>query len=89
MFAGIQMWLRSCILCLQNKEDHHHKAPLLPIVISGPRKITAADCMAPLSVTTLGYRYIVVIGHLFAKYIEFVALPSIEASIIARVFLDN
>ena len=83
------MWLHSCILCSQKKRDHHHKAPLLSIAISGPWEITAADCMAPLSVTTLGYRYIVVIGHLFAKCIEVVALPSIEASIIAQVFLDN
>ena len=38
--------------------------------------------------TALCNRYIVVIEDLFTIYIEAVALPSIEASIIAQVFLD-
>ena len=37
----------------------------------------------------LANRYIVVIGDLFTKYIEPIALSSIETNIIAQVCLDN
>ena len=45
--------------------------------------------MGPLPATNLGNRYILIIGDLFAKYIETAALPSIETTIITQVFLDK
>ena len=50
MFANIKRWVRSCISCSQKKQDHHHhhhhhrhKAPFLPIPISGPSETVTAD----------------------------------------------
>ena len=61
MFADIQRWVRSCILCSQKKQDHHHhKDLLLPIPILGPWEPVSAYCMGPLPVITLDNRYVVV-----------------------------
>ena len=79
MFVGIQ----------KKRDYHYHKVLLLPIPISGLWQPVTAYCMGPLHVTTLGNRYIVVIGDLFTKLFESVAFSSIEANIIVQVFLDN
>ena len=68
---------------------HHLKPPLLPIAVSGPWEVIAADCTGPLPATILGNRYLLIIGDLFTKYIETAALPSIETTIIIQVFLDK
>ena len=79
MFAGIK----------KKRDYHYHKVLLLPVTISRLWQPVAAYCMGPLPVTTLGNRYIVVIGDLFTKFFEFVAFSAIEANIITQVFLDN
>ena len=90
MFADLQRWNKSCVSWAQKKRDvHHSKQPLLPIAVSGPWEVIAADCMGPLPATSLGNRYILIIGDLFTKYIETAALPSIETAIITQVFLDK
>ena len=94
MFADLQCWIKSCVSCAQKKRDvHHSKSSLLPIPVSGPWEVIAADCMDPLPqgqiVTNLGNRYILFVGHLFTKYIKTAALPSIETAIITQVFLDK
>lgn len=75
---------------LSKERDHlHYKALLRPIPILEPWESVAAYCMRPLLVTTLGNRYIAVTGYLFTKFLESVALLSIEANIITQIFLDN
>ena len=90
MFADLQQWIKSCVSCAQKKWDvHHSKPPFLPIAVSGPWEVIAADCMGPLPVMSFGKRYILILRDLFTKYIETVALPSIETAIITQVFLDK
>ena len=90
MFADLRRWVKSCFSCAQNKRDVHHlKPPLLPMALSGPWAVIAADCMGPLPATNLRNRYILIIGDVFTKYIETTALPSIETTIITQVFLDK
>ena len=79
MFVGIQ----------KKRDYHYHKVLLLPIPISGLWQPVTEYCMRPLPVTTLGNRYIVVIGDLFTKFFESVAFSSVEANFIVKVFLDN
>ena len=76
-------------LCPKKRDAHHSKPPLLPIAVSGPWEVIAADCMGPLAATNLGNRYILNIGDLFTKYIKTADLPSIEITIITQVFLDK
>ena len=85
MFADIQRWVCSCILCSQKKQDHHHHKDLL----LGPWDRASAYWMGSLPVITLDNRYIIVIEDLITKFLEAVALPSIEANIITQVFWDN
>ena len=55
MFAYLQRCIKSCVSCAQKKRDaHHSKPPLLPITVSGPWEVIAADFMGPLPVTNLG-----------------------------------
>ena len=83
MFADLQRWIKSCVSRVQKKRDvHHSKPPLLPIAVSGPWEVIAADCMGLLPATSLGNRYILIIGDLFTKYIETAALHSIETTMI-------
>ena len=90
MFADLQRWIKSCISCAQKKRDaHHSKPPLLPIAVSGPWEVITADRMGPLPATSLGNRYILIIGDLFTQSIETAALPSIETPMISQVFLDK
>ena len=66
MFADLQHWIKSCVSCAQKKRDvHHSKSPLLPVAVSGPWEVIAADCMCSLPVTNLGDRYILIVGDLF------------------------
>ena len=45
--------------------------------------------MGPLPATSLGNRYILIIGDLFTKYIETAAFPSIETPMVTQAFLDK
>ena len=76
-------------LCPKKRDVHHSKPPLLPIAVSGPWEVIAADCMGPLAAANLGNRYILIIGDLFTKSIKTADLPSIEITIITQVFLDK
>ena len=90
MFAGFRRWVKSCVSWAKNKRDVHHlKPPLLPIAVSGPWEVIAADCMGPRPATNLRNRYILIIGDLFTKYIETTALLSKETTIITQMFLDK
>ena len=90
MFADLQWGIKSCVTCSQKKKDvHHSKPPLLPIVVSGPWEVIAADCTGPLPAANLGNRYILIIGDLFTKYIETAALLSIETTINTQLFLHK
>ena len=90
MFADLHRWIESCVSCAQKKRDVHHSKPLLlPIAVSSPWEVIAADCMGSLSATNLGNRYILIISNLFTKYIKTAVLPSIETTIITQVFLDK
>ena len=90
MFADLQRWIKSCVFCAQKKRGvHQSKPPLLPIAVSGPWEVIAADCMGPLPATSLGNQCILIIRDLFTKYLETAALPLIETSLITQIFLDK
>ena len=55
IFADLQRWIKFYVSCARKKRDvHHSKPPLLPIAVSGPWEVIAADCMGPLPATNLG-----------------------------------
>ena len=52
MFADLQQWIKACVSCTQKKRDVHlSKPPVLPIAVSSPWEVTAADYMGPLPAT--------------------------------------
>ena len=89
-FPDLQQWIKSCVFCAQKKRDvHHSKPPLLPIAISGPWEVIAADCKGPLPARSLRSWHILIIVDLFTKCIETAALLSIETAIITQVFSNK
>ena len=90
MFKDIEHWCRTCIDCAMRKRPrNHHKAPLLPIPVQGPFDRLAMDILGPLPTTHDGNRYILVFSDYYTRWPEAYALPSIEASRIAQLLVDE
>ena len=90
MFKDIEHWCRTCIDCAMRKRPrHHHRAPLLPIPVEGPFDRLAMDILGPLPVTHDGNRYILVFSDYYTRWPEAYALPSIEATRIAQLLIDE
>lgn len=77
-------FVTSCISCQVTKVDHRPpKAPLIPISESyTPMKFITMDIQY-IPGDDKGYKYILLIGDLFSKYIETVALKYQLSSTIA------
>ena len=81
--------MKCVFYALKKRDVDHSKPPLPPIAVSEPWQIIAADCVDPSPVKNLRNRYILVVRDLFTRYIETVALLSVETAIITQVFLDK
>ena len=66
---------RECITCNKCKADQSNpKAPLVPIVVpESPMKFLSID-IAHMETDPEGYRYLLVMGDMFSKYIEAVPM---------------
>ena len=90
MCKDIEHWCRTCIDCAMRKRPrNHHKAPLLPIPVQGPFDRLAMDILGPLPTTHDGNRYILVFSDYYTRWPEAYALPSVEASRIAQLLVDE
>ena len=54
-----------------------------------PMQRVAMDILGPLPVTTMGNRYILVIADYFTKWVEAFPMPNMEATTVARLFVDQ
>ena len=61
---------------------------LLPIPVSSPWEVVAADCLVLLATSLSGEKYIFVIGDMLTKYVEAVGLPTKGTSVLAQAYLD-
>ncbi len=66
-----------------------HKAPLLPIPVDGAFDRLAMDILGPFPTTLSGNRYIIVFSDYYSRWPEAFALPSVEASRIAQLIIDE
>ena len=90
MFADVSHWCRSCCDCAMRKSPRNrHKAPLLPIPVQDAFERVACDIVGPFPVSKSGNRYIVVFSDYLTKWPEAFPVPSIEAPVIARLFVDE
>ena len=90
MFVDVSHYCKSCRDCAMKKAPRSgHKAPLIHIAVESPFHRVGVNCLEPLPMTMSGNRYIVVFTDYFTKWPEAFAVPSIEATHIARLLLDH
>lgn len=90
MFSDVSHWCRSCCDCAMRKSPRNrHKAPLLPIPVQDAFDRVACDIIGPFPVSKAGNRYVVVFSEYLTKWCECFPVPSIEASVIARLLVDE
>ena len=90
MFSDVSHWCRSCCDCAMTKSPRsRHKAPLLPIPVQDAFDRVACDIIGPFPVSKAGNRYVIVFSEYLTKWVECVPVPSIEASMIARLLVDE
>ena len=65
------------------------KVPLLPLPVANAFEQVAVDVLGPFPVSRKGNRYVVVFSDFLTRWTEAFAVPSVEASVIARLLVDE
>ena len=90
VFSDVNHWCRSCCDCAMRKSPRNrHKAPLLPIPVQDAFDRLACDIIGPFPPSKLGNRYVVVFSEYLTKWVETFPVPSIDASAIACLLVDE
>ena len=90
MFKDVQHWVKSCVECSMRKSPRNSKkAPLLPIPVEGAFDRVAVDVLGPFPPSSKGSRYIVVFSDYLTRWVEAFPVPSVEATVIARLLIDE
>ena len=89
MIKDTKIFCGRCFVCLKNKRSTIPKQPLNPIQeYQYPRAMVSFD-IATLPWAANGFRYVLIIVDLFAKFVEAVPLKSQDAKSIAKAFMDG
>ena len=89
IFTEVANYCRSCEVCQKNDPKHPPRAKIVSMPwIEQPFKRIAMDVVGPLSRTLRGNRYILTICDYATRYPEAVAMPSVEATRIARELVN-
>ena len=90
MFKDVEHWCKSCQDCQMRKSPRNSKkAPLLPIPVGNAFERIAVDVLGPFPPSNKNNRYIVVFTDYLTRWNESFAVPSTEASVIARLLVDE
>ena len=83
------MWCGKCAVCCSRKTPHRLRAPLEVSLVSRPLEHVAMDILGPLPETPRGSKYILVVGDYFTKRKEAYPLKNMEATSLARAFVNE
>ena len=90
MYKDVEHWCKSCTECSMRKSPRNSKkAPLLPIPVEGAFDRVAVDVLGPFPPSNMGNRYIVVFSDYLTRWCESFPVPSVEATVIARLLVDE
>jgi len=90
MFKDVEHWCKSCTECSMRKSPRNSKkAPLLPIPVENAFDRVAVDVLGPFPPSHKGNRYIVVFSDYLTRWVEAFPVPSVEATVIARLLIDE
>ena len=90
MYSYTENFVSYCTTCQQTKCDTHPpKAPMIPMFIpEAPMQFVSID-IAYMPLDSDGYRYILLAGDIFSKYIQAIPLRDQTAPTIVRAFENN
>src|SRR5690554_5749813 len=90
MWTTTKKWIRQCPECCMRKGNpQKHLGLPLSTVSERPWHILGADILGPLTSTTLGNRYVLVVTDHFTKWVEAFALPNQTAETIATKLVEE
>ena len=91
LFRDVSRYCRTCPSCQKLKDPARtRRAPLQKMPVpTRPFEFISIDHAGPLPWTTKKNRYILVISCLFSKWVECIAVKSMEASVVAEVLLQE
>ena len=88
MFKDVEHWVKSCVECSMRKPPRNsEKAPLLPIPVGAFDRV-AVDVLGPFPPSSNGSRFLVFSDYL-TRWVEAFPVPSFEATVIARLLIDE
>ena len=89
LFNDVSRYCRTCLSC-QNRKDPvktlHAPLQSMPVP-TRPFEWVSVDHTGPLPRTAAGNRYILVFSCHFSKWVECIAVPTMEASLVAEVLV--
>ena len=90
MFEYVSVFIKYCSVCGKTKSDSKPpKAPLLPLYIAeAPMQFVSMD-IAHLPVDDDGFRYILLIGDIFSKFIEAIPLRDQSAQTVTNALING
>ena len=85
LFRDVERFCSTCEVCMKNKRANIRRQPLVPIKLqyNFPRAMVSFD-IATLPWASGGYRYVLLMTDLFAKFIEAVPMRNQEASSVLK-----
>ena len=91
MSADVRSYLRQCTACARKKgTPKKHRAPLQQLRVGGPLERLAVDCVAPLTTTHNGNKYILVVGdYNWTKWMEAYPIPDQQAETVASKLVEE
>ena len=90
IFKDVEHWWKSCQDCSMRKSPRNSKKePLLPIPVENVFDRVALDILGPFLVSRKGNRYICVFSDYLSRWCKAIPVPSVEASVIARLLLSR
>ena len=85
LFRDVERFCSTCEVCMKSKRANNRRQPLVPIKLryNFPRAMVSFD-IATLPWTSGGYRYVLIMTDLFAKFIEAVPMRNQEAGSVPK-----
>lgn len=90
MFKDVEHWCKSCTDCSMKKSPRNSKkAPLLPLPAGNAFERVSVDVLGPFTPSRKANRYIVAFSDYLTCWCEAFPVPSVEASVIACLLVDE
>ena len=86
----VEYWCKKCDICDSRKSSPvKPKAPMRQYNVGAPLERIAIDVMSPLPTSTVGNKYILVIGDYFTKCVHAVPMRNQEVDNVAKKLIEN